>query len=106
MAEFRSTSRPPEEPRTLAETAAEAGKRATETAWEYGEEALERTADAAKAGRDTILEHPIATLAVVAGLAFAIGALWKMGTSQRQSAYDGLLARLSDLQRQAGRTWH
>jgi hypothetical protein len=72
---------------------------------EYGERALERTTDAARAARDTVVEHPLATLALVAALGFAIGALWKISGSHREPGYGGLLARLSDLQRQAGRAW-
>jgi hypothetical protein len=101
MAEYRST--PGTEPFATAEEPADAAARASATAREYGEQALERTADAARAARDTVAENPLATLAIVAGLGFVVGALWKMGGSRRESVYDGLMARLSDLQRQAGR---
>ena len=103
MAEYRSI--PGREPFAATEEPADLGGRASDTAREYGEQALERTADATRAVRDTVAEHPLATLAIVAGLGFAIGALWKMSGSRRESVYDGLLARLSDLQRQAGRPW-
>jgi ElaB/YqjD/DUF883 family membrane-anchored ribosome-binding protein len=103
MAEHRSI--PGREPFATTEEAADLGARASDTVREYREQALERTADAARAARDTVAEHPLATLAIVAGLGFVIGALWKMGGSRRESVYDGLLARLSDLQRQAGRHW-
>jgi ElaB/YqjD/DUF883 family membrane-anchored ribosome-binding protein len=103
MAEHRS--RPGREPFATTEEAADLGARASDTVREYREQALERTADAARAARDTVAEHPLATLAIVAGLGFAIGALWKMSGSRRESVYDGLLARLSDLQRQAARHW-
>jgi hypothetical protein len=103
MAEYRSI--PGREPFTTTEEPADLGARASDAAREHGEQALERTADAARAARDTVVEHPLATLAIVAGLGFAIGALWKMSGSRRESVYDGLLARLSDLQRQAGRHW-
>jgi hypothetical protein len=103
MAEYRSI--PGREPFTTTEEPGDVGAHASDTAREYGEQALERTADAARAARDTVAEHPLATLAIVVGLGFAIGALWKMSGSRRESVYDGLLARLSDLQRQAGRHW-
>jgi hypothetical protein len=103
MAEYRSI--PGREPFTTTEEPGDVGAHASDTAREYGEQALERTADAARAARDTVAEHPLATLAIVVGLGFAIGALWKMGSSRRESLSDGLLARLSDLQRQAARHW-
>jgi hypothetical protein len=45
----------------------------SERAMEVGEQAFDRTTEAAAAARDTVQEHPIATLAIVAGLAFAVG---------------------------------
>jgi ElaB/YqjD/DUF883 family membrane-anchored ribosome-binding protein len=45
----------------------------------------------------TAKEHPFATLAIAAGLAFAIGALWKLRTPARQSQVEALLARLPEL---------
>jgi hypothetical protein len=104
MAEYRSV--PGREPfATTEEAAADLGSRVSDTTREYAEQALDRTADAARAARDTVAEHPLATLAIVAGLGFVIGALWKIGGSRRESVNDGLLARLSDLQRQASRHW-
>ena len=103
MAEHRSM--PGREPFATTEEPADVAARTSDTAREFGEQALERTADAARAARDTVAEHPLATLAIVAGLGFVIGVLWKMGGSRRESVYDGLLARLSDLQRAAGRHW-
>lgn len=96
MAEYQST--PGEHGRQLETTDAAA---AVGEAMEFGERALERTAKGARAVRETAMEHPLATLAIVAGLGFAIGALWKISGSRRQSAYDGLLARFSDLRRQS-----
>jgi hypothetical protein len=103
MVEHRSI--PGRDPFATTEESADVAARASHTAREYGEQALERTADAARGARDTVAEHPLAMLAIVAGLGFVIGAMWKMGGSRRESVYDGLLARLSDLQRQAGRHW-
>jgi hypothetical protein len=72
---------------------------------ELGEQAFDRTTEAAAAARDTIKEHPIATLAIVAGLAFAVGALWKIGQSRQQTSVDSLLSRLGELQNQLPRRW-
>jgi hypothetical protein len=44
-----------------------------------------------------VKEHPYATLAIAGGLAFAIGALWKLRSPTRQSRVDALMARLPDL---------
>jgi hypothetical protein len=77
----------------------------SEKAMELGEQALDRAAEAATTARDTVKEHPIATLAIVAGLAFAVGALWKIGRSYQQPPANPLLARLGDLQNQLPRRW-
>jgi hypothetical protein len=45
----------------------------------------------------TVRERPYTTLAIAAGLAFAVGAVWKLGHWQRQSRMDRLLAQLPDL---------
>ena len=44
----------------------------------------------------TVKEHPYAALAVTAGLAFTIGALWKLRQPSRQSHIQSLLGNLSD----------
>ena len=44
----------------------------------------------------TAKEYPMTTLAVAAGLAFAVGALWKAGRSQ-PSRWDALQARMPDI---------
>jgi len=72
---------------------------------EVGEQAFDRTTEAAAAARDTVKEHPIATLAIVAGLASAVGALWKIGQSRQQTRVDSLLSRLGELQNQLPRGW-
>jgi len=64
---------------------------------ESEEQVLDRTAQAATAAVDTIKEHPIATLAIVAGVAFAVGALWKLGSSPPKAGMDSLLSRLGEL---------
>lgn len=78
----------------------------SERAMELGEQAFDRTTEAAAAARDTVKEYPIATLAIVAGLAFAVGALWKIGQSRQQTtSVDSLLSRLGELQNQLPRHW-
>jgi hypothetical protein len=64
-----------------------------QTASELGERAEEVMSDVAS----TVKEHPMATLAIAAGIAFALGALWKLRTAPRQSQLEALLARLPDL---------
>jgi hypothetical protein len=105
MAEFRSTPGRPAEGTDPSEAFADAGRRVSDTVQEYGEQTLERTGEAARTARDTVLEHPVATLAIVAGLAFAIGALWKIGSSRQQSGYGTLLDRIGDLTGQQPRGW-
>jgi hypothetical protein len=77
----------------------------TEKATELGEQALDRASDAASAAVGTAKEYPFTTIALIAGVGFAIGALWKVGHSRQQSRVDSLLARLSDLQEQLPRRW-
>ena len=72
-----------------------------EQAMDLGEQVVETAA----AARDTVKEHPIATLAVVAGLAFAVGAIWKIGQSRQHTRVDSLLSRLGELQNQLPRRW-
>jgi hypothetical protein len=74
-------------------------------ATEMGQQALDQATEAATVARDAVKDHPIASLAVVGGLAFAIGALWKMQRSPKVSHVDPLMARLSDLQQQLPRRW-
>jgi hypothetical protein len=47
-----------------------------------------------------IKERPMTSLAVAAGLAFAVGALWKMGRGP-QSRFDQLMASMPDVQSRA-----
>lgn len=81
-----------EETQSVYDTAARAGEYAVESAQAAGKEASRLAGEVSAAAR----EHPYATLAIAAGLAFAVGALWKMG-SRPQSRYDALLARLPDV---------
>jgi hypothetical protein len=45
----------------------------------------------------TVKEHPFAAFAITAGLAFAVGALWKLRTPSRKSQIEALLAGLPEL---------
>jgi hypothetical protein len=74
-------------------------------ATEMGQQALDQVSEAATVARDTVKENPITTLAVVGGLAFAIGALWKLQRSSRASHVDILMERLSGLQQQFPKRW-
>ena len=76
-----------------------------EKAMDLGEQAVDRATEAGAAARDTVKEHPIATLAVVAGLAFAVGAIWKIRQSRQHTRVDSLLSRLGELQNQLPRRW-
>ena len=80
-------------------------KSAMDQAADLGHQALDQAAETATAARDTVKEHPITTLAVIGGLAFAIGALWKMQQSSKVNRTDALMARLADLQHQLPRRW-
>jgi hypothetical protein len=56
----------------------------------------ERAGEVASDLAETVKEHPYATLAVAAGLAFAIGALWKIRATPQQSQLEALVARLPE----------
>ena len=72
---------------------------------ELGQHALDKATEAATVARDTVKEHPITTLVAIGGLAFAIGALWKLQRSSKPSHVDTLMARLADLQQQLPKRW-
>jgi hypothetical protein len=76
-----------------------------EKAMDLGEQVVDRATETAAAGRDIVKEHPIATLAIVVGLAFAVGAIWKIGRSRQDTRVDSLLSRLGELQNQLPRRW-
>jgi len=105
MAEYQTTmqDRPGDYVGTT-DRMADTARHVSDKAVEYGEQALERTQETARSARDMMVEHPLATLAIAAGVAFAIGALWKVGHSRPQSGYDRLMARLGDLQNQMSRS--
>jgi hypothetical protein len=72
---------------------------------EMGQQALDDASEAATGARDIVKEHPITTLAVVGGLAFAIGALWKLQRSSKTSHVDTLMERVAELQQQLPKRW-
>jgi hypothetical protein len=60
-------------------------------------ELRERAGKVASDLAGTVKKNPYATLAVAAGLAFAIGALWKIRATRQQSQLKTLIARLPEL---------
>jgi hypothetical protein len=85
--------------------ATEMGQQALDQATELGQQALDQASQAATIARDTVKENPMTTLVVVGGLAFAIGALWKMQRASRNGHVDALMDRLSGLQQQLPKRW-
>jgi hypothetical protein len=68
-------------------------ERVMQRATELGGRAEEVVSDFAS----TLKEHPFAAFAITAGLAFAVGALWKLRTPSRKSQVQTLLAGLPEL---------
>jgi hypothetical protein len=64
-----------------------------ESAREAGRRAMSLTDDIA----DAIRERPYTALAIAAGIAFAIGALWKLGQQRPHGSLDSLLRKLPEL---------
>lgn len=56
----------------------------------------QRIEEATTSAVETVKEYPMATLAVAVGVAFAVGALWKVGRSQ-PSRWDALQARMPEI---------
>ena len=83
----------------------QSSKPISEMVSDLGKHAWEQTAAAGESARETVREHPFATVAVIAGLAFAVGALWKIGQARQQTQAESLLARLSDLPSGLPRRW-
>jgi hypothetical protein len=69
---------------------------------ELGGDALDRAEELLRPVGLSIKERPMTVLAVVGGLAFAVGAVWMLRNSRQQSRYDALIDTLSDLPRRAG----
>jgi ElaB/YqjD/DUF883 family membrane-anchored ribosome-binding protein len=81
----------------MTEQVAEKAKTMSHKAYEVGEQAEERAEEFLVNVANTVKQHPLSTLAIAAGLAFAVGALWKIRSSSRQSRVDALLAHLPAL---------
>jgi hypothetical protein len=64
---------------------------------ETGRDIGERAGDLAQQIGDAIKERPYTTVAIAAGLAFAVGALWKLGHQRSQSRLEALLAQMPEL---------
>jgi hypothetical protein len=64
-----------------------------ESAREAGRRAVSLTEDIA----DAIRERPYTALAVAAGLAFTVGALWKLGQQRPHGSLESLLRNLPEL---------
>ncbi len=69
---------------------------------ELAGEAMDRAEKFLKPVGLSIKERPMTVLAVVGGLAFAVGALWMFSKSRQPSRYDEVVAALSDLPRRVG----
>jgi len=80
-----ASTRPPQPATTMQQ---EAGAYIHEAA-EYGQQKANELARGAK-------QHPYATLALAAGFALALGALWKLGARRPASHLDQLYARLPE----------
>jgi ElaB/YqjD/DUF883 family membrane-anchored ribosome-binding protein len=78
---------------SLIDRTREAAEAIAGQARDVGERAGEYAGDVGAAMK----QHPYATVAIAAGLAFAIGALWKVRSSSRQSQMEALLSRLPEL---------
>jgi hypothetical protein len=71
----------------------EAIDRASEAAREAGRRAISFTEDIA----DAVRERPYTALAIAAGAAFAVGALWKLGQQRPQTRLESLLSQLPEM---------
>lgn len=85
----------------MAETSYRAGRIAegehAEAIIEHGDDLGDRASAMAGDLKAAVEEHPYTTLAMAAGLAFLVGALWKLGQSrQPQSRLDAWLAKVPE----------
>ncbi|HWB44652.1 MAG TPA: hypothetical protein VG900_04365 [Hyphomicrobiaceae bacterium] len=83
--------------------ASERGEHSSPQALDRVREKAQEMGDAARTAADdlahTIRQHPYASMLIAAGLAFSLGALWKMGRSRPISRLEALRAQLPDLSR-------
>ncbi len=68
---------------------------ATAQARDIGEKAVDAASEAGRMVHSTAREYPVTTGLLIAGVAFALGALWKSGSYRRNSVY-GYLDRIND----------
>jgi ElaB/YqjD/DUF883 family membrane-anchored ribosome-binding protein len=68
-------------------------EKVSETARDAGRRAVNLTEDIA----DAIRQRPYTALAVAGGLAFAVGALWRLGQQRPHTRLDSLLSHLPEL---------
>ena len=79
------------------EQVAQTAKVLSHKAYRVGEQVEERAKEVLGDIANTAKQHPLATLAIAAGLAFAVGALWKIRSSaSQQSRFDALLAHFAN----------
>lgn len=77
-------------------TSGTAGSMASQ-AMDMGEKAMEAVGDAGSAVTQTAREYPITTAVMIAGVAFALGALWKSGSWRRRSSMHGYMDRMGEM---------
>lgn len=79
-----------------------------ESAQDMGSAALDQIEDFVRPVGLSIKNHPMTTLAVVAGVAMAFGALWTLRRNQQRSHLEHLTGRMGDAWNQVSRgrqTW-
>ncbi len=77
----------------------------TESMMETANEVRERANEVAGDLAETIKEHPYATIALAAGLAFAIGALWKIQANSRRSQLEQWMSYLPNMNSNSFRSY-
>ena len=64
---------------------------------EKAQDVAERAVDAADSIGAAVRERPYTSLAMAAGFAFVVGAMWKSGRRRPRPQWDSLLARMPDV---------
>ena len=88
----------------MAEQVVEGAKAVSDKAQDLGSQALDQAEEWLKPVGLSIKERPMTCLAVVGGVAFALGAYWTMRSARSQSRFDELAQQLSDYARRS-RWW-
>jgi len=88
----------------MSEQVTERAKALSDKAQELGSEAIDQADEWLRPVGLSIKERPMTCLAVIAGVAFAAGALWMTRSSRSQSRFDELSQQLSDYARRS-RWW-